>query len=104
MVRDTLYFGRNKPAGGIVGDTEWHRFLTEVITPRFPAGLSIVEATGQWSGPGGNIEQENSKIVTIFHSDDTNANQEIMAISSEYKRRFNQEAVLREQQTACVSF
>ena len=27
-----------------MSDTEWQRFLTEVVTPRFPQGLTVLEA------------------------------------------------------------
>ena len=47
LVRDVLYFGRNRPAGGEVADADWEAFLGAVVTPRFPDGLTIVEAHGQ---------------------------------------------------------
>jgi len=68
VIRETLYFGRNRP-GGSVSDTEWQRFLTEVVTPRFPQGLTVLEASGQWQGAAGVVEQERSQVVTIFHPD-----------------------------------
>ncbi len=36
LVRDVVYFGRNRPDGGVVSDAEWQGFLDEVVTPRFP--------------------------------------------------------------------
>ncbi|HEX5574346.1 MAG TPA: DUF3574 domain-containing protein, partial [Gemmatimonadales bacterium] len=50
LVRETLYFGRNRPGGGTVSDAEWKAFLVEVVTPRFPLGLTVQKATGQWKG------------------------------------------------------
>src|SRR4051812_753030 len=47
MVRDVVYFGRNRPGGGTVNDADWQRFLDEVVTPRFPNGLTVVDATGR---------------------------------------------------------
>ena len=41
MVRDVVYFGRNRPEGGTVGDDEWNRFLEQVVTPRFPDGYTV---------------------------------------------------------------
>src|SRR5439155_8076301 len=46
LVRDVLYFGRNRPTGGEVADADWEAFLGAVVTPRFPDGLTIVEAHG----------------------------------------------------------
>src|SRR3954454_16187277 len=67
LVRETLYFGRNRPGVGTVSDAEWQRFLAEVVTPRFPSGLTVQEASGQWKGASGAIEQERSEILTVYH-------------------------------------
>jgi Protein of unknown function (DUF3574) len=104
LVRETLYFGRNRPGGGTVSDTEWRAFLAEVVTPRFPLGLTVQEATGQWKGSGGAVEQERSEIVTVFHPDDEPSRRSIHDIALEYKRRFQQEAVLRERIPTCARF
>jgi hypothetical protein len=102
LVRETLYFGRNRPGGGTVSDDEWKRFLAEVVTPRFPAGLTVEDATGQWRGASGQVEQERSEVVTLFHPDDTAARQAVHEIAVEYRRRFQQEAVLRERAAVCT--
>jgi hypothetical protein len=104
LVRDVLYFGRNRPGGGVVTDEEWQTFLDQVLTPRFPAGLTVVAATGQWKGKSGLVEQERSEVVTVFHSADEAASRAVMEVVVEYKRRFRQEAVLRERMPTCARF
>lgn len=104
LVRETLYFGRNQPGGGTVGDREWQTFLDQVLTPRFPAGLTIMAATGQWRGRSGVVEQERSSVVTVFHAGDAASLSAIEEVTLEYKRRFRQEAVLRERASTCASF
>lgn len=104
FVRDVIFFGRNKPMGGTVSDEEWRKFLDEVVTSRFPDGLTVVEATGQWKGASGRVEQERSEIVTIFHSGDEKARSAIAEVAAEYKRRFSQEAVLRDRSASCARF
>jgi hypothetical protein len=104
LVRETLYFGRNRPGGGTVSDAEWSRFLAEVITLRFPSGLTVLEATGQWKGAGGAVERERSEVVTLFHPDVESARRSVDEIVAEYKRRFAQEAVLRERGPSCARF
>ena len=104
LVRDVLYFGRNRPGGGAVTDEEWQAFLDQVLTPRFPAGLTVVAATGQWKGKSGLVEQERSEVVTVFHSGDEAARRAVMEVVVEYKRRFQQEAVLRERMPTCARF
>jgi hypothetical protein len=104
LVRDVLYFGRNRPAGGEVADTEWNVFLAEVVTPRFPDGLTIVEAQGQWRGRSGDVERERTELVTLLHPADSTSQRAVEEIATEYKRRFGQEAVLRERLDACTRF
>ena len=104
MVRDVVYFGRNRPGGGTVSDADWQRFLDEVVTPRFPYGLTVVDATGQWRGQSGVVEQERSEIVTVFHAGDAASRQAVADVAAEYKRRFQQEAVLRERSATCARF
>jgi hypothetical protein len=104
LIRDVLYFGRNRPGGGAVTDEDWRTFLDQVLTPRFPAGLTVVAATGQWRGTSGRVEQERSEVVTIFHSGDEAARRAVVAVTAEYKRRFQQEAVLRERMPTCTRF
>ena len=58
MVRDVVYFGRNRPDGGTVSDAEWEAYLDSVVTPRFPAGFTVLEAEGHWRGQGGVVERE----------------------------------------------
>jgi hypothetical protein len=104
MVRDTLYFGRNRPGGGTVREPEWRSFLDRIITPRFPDGLTVTRATGQWRGATGKVERERSEVVTVIHAGDPAARGKIGEIIDEYRRRFDQEAVLRERTATCVRF
>jgi hypothetical protein len=104
LVREVLYFGRNRSNAEPVSDDEWRAFLNQVITARFPSGLTAVSGSGQWRGANGVLEQERSEIVTIFHSGDEPARQALQEITAEYKRRFRQEAVLREHVPTCGHF
>ena len=104
FVRDVLYFGRNRPDGGTVSDADWRSFLDEIVTPRFPSGLTVVDATGQWRGARGVVEQERSEIVTVFHAGDDASRRAVAEVAAEYKRRFRQEAVLRERSATCARF
>ena len=104
MVRDILYFGRNRPAGGVVGDAEWQGFLDGVVTPRFPAGITVVAARGQWRGRTGSLEHEQAQIITLVHAGDDRARRAVAEVVAEYKRRFQQEAVLRERTPTCARF
>src|SRR6185312_4779699 len=68
LVRDNLYFGRNTPGGMELSDSAWQQYVDEVLPPRFPAGLTIWDAAGQWRGASGKVERERSKVLTLLHS------------------------------------
>jgi hypothetical protein len=104
LVRDVVYFGRNRPQGGMVTDTDWRRFLDEVVTPRFPDGYTVVEAVGHWRGRSGAVEQERTELLTLLHPGRETAARAVAEIAAEYKRRFEQEAVLRERTAVCARF
>jgi len=103
-ISDRLYFGRNIPSGGTVSDQAWASFLAEVVTPRFPAGLSVLSADGQWRGADGRIDHEKSFVLELLHPGDTASEQAVREIAAEYKRRFSQEAVLRVRDRVEASF
>ena len=104
MVRDVIYFGRNRPDGGTVSDAEWDAYLDSVVTPRFPAGFTVVEAEGHWRGESGVVERERTEVLTLLHPGDQASREAVDALTGEYVRRFHQEAVLRERLAACAHF
>lgn len=91
--QDRLLFGMNSPDGPIA-EAQWQAFLAEVVTPRFPAGLTVYAAKGQWRGDSGQIEQEDSRALELIHEDTAAERKRVVEIADEYKRRFQQEAVL----------
>ena len=90
-----LYVGRYRGSVEVVSDSAWARFLREVVTPRFPDGLTVWGASGQWQGAGGEVARERSFVLEIVHVLDRSGETRIEAVIDEYKRRFGQEAVLR---------
>jgi hypothetical protein len=103
MTAEYLYFGAAKPDGQVSAD-DWRMFLDEVVTPRFPQGLSVWQASGQWKSAAGPIVREPSYVLNIVHESSETTDAAIVGIMSAYKSRFRQEAVLRVRSTACVSF
>jgi hypothetical protein len=95
-VADRLYFGRTIPnSTETVSDSAWSVFLREVVTPRFPAGLSLYGAEGQWREGDGRIVREASFVLEVVHPAGPAADADLREIAEEYKRRFRQEAVMR---------
>jgi hypothetical protein len=104
MVRTELYFGLSTPGGGQITELQFDAFVAQVITPRFPDGLTIVDAIGQWRDSTGRISHERSKILIVLHEPGSAAAAAIEEIRAQYKSRFNQESVMRVTSIAGVAF
>lgn len=103
MVRTELFFGLGQSAGGQVSEHDWQSFLRDEITPRFEAGLTIVEARGQWRDERG-VQREPSRVLIILHDGSQISDQRIEQIRALYKQRFRQDSVLRADSVDKVSF
>jgi len=103
LVAETLYLGAAM-GDGLVGDADWTGFLDDWVTPRFPDGLTVLQASGQWRGANGKIVEEPSRVLYLVHAGDEASERKVEEIASEYKRRFDQEAVLRTRGAVCVSY
>jgi hypothetical protein len=105
FARTELFFGRSKPDGSMVTDEQFRRFVDEVITPRFPAGLTVLTGTGQFRGSSGIVMREDSVLLILFYrSNDDPANGRIEEIREAYRSAFQQDSVLRVDSPSCVSF
>lgn len=104
LVRAALFFGRGMANGGEVSDAAWSQFLDEVVTPRFPSGLSTLPANGQWRMADGRIIRERTWVVLLFYPATAATDSAINAITAEYKSRFQQEAVLQDRALTCTVF
>lgn len=93
FVQDELYFGRNKPKGQ-VSERDFQIFLQKEVTPRFPDGLTVIDANGQFLGSNGVIK-EKTKLLILIHHNTQEDEEEIQEIVDEYKEQFQQESVLR---------
>ena len=102
QVRTTLYFGLARPKGAVT-ELEWQIFLRDEVTKRFPDGLTVWEAEGQWRTPAGSIDHEQSKVLLLVHPDTTAARQSVLAVIDAYRKTFEQQSVLWESARVCVA-
>jgi len=101
----SMYFGRN--IGGALGvdDAEWTAFLDTEVTPRFPDGLTVSDADGQWrDSDTGAIVREPSKVLTLFLGDEAADREKLDLIAEAYKTQFQQQAVALVVERSCVTF
>jgi uncharacterized protein DUF3574 len=102
QVRTTLYFGLSRPKGS-VSELEWQIFLRDEVTRRFPDGLTVWQAEGQWQTPAGSIDHEQSKVLLLVHADTAAARQSVQAVIQAYRKAFDQQSVLWESSRVCVA-
>src|SRR5262245_42341316 len=76
-IADRLYFGRDIPSGGTVSEADWQGFLRDVVTPRFPDGLTEWRAHGQWRGANGEIVREESFVLELIHAPGADADTKV---------------------------
>ena len=105
--RSELYFGvgdRSDPTTRI-GEARWQRFLDREVTPRFPDGLTVFDAYGQWLFRGREApERLDSKVLVILHPDSAEDRAKIDAIRAAWKTETGHQSVLWASHAAEVSF
>ena len=100
-----LMFGRNIGSRIGVREDDFGRFVDREIMSRFPNGLTVFNAAGQWREKASDkIVREPSKIVQIVLPGQVDDIARLNQIVEAYKRRFKQQSVVMIVRPACVSF
>jgi Protein of unknown function (DUF3574) len=100
--KTTLYFGGARPKGS-VSELEWQLFVRDEVTSRFPNGMTVWDAQGQWRGAEGQLAHERTKVLLLVHPDTEKARQAIRAVIDKYRKAFDQESVLWETSLVCAA-
>jgi len=88
-----------------VSEGDFGRFVDREIMSRFPNGLTVFNAAGQWRDEVSNkIAREPSKVVQIVLPGQVDDIARLNEIVEAYKRRFKQHSVVMIVRPACVSF
>lgn len=90
VIHDRLYCGLKTRAGVLIAPAELEAFLDDVVEAQFPQGFTVFRAQGRWRGG-----QEEVMVIEIVHPMDARLDAAVASIAEEYRRRFDQEAVLR---------
>ncbi|AHI63525.1 DUF3574 domain-containing protein [Burkholderia thailandensis] len=100
-----LLFGRDIAGRGPVTDTERARFVADVVTPRFPDGLTTWDTRGQWlDRDTSRIVHEESFVIRIVAPDSPATLDGLAAIRRAYIERFRQQSVGLVLTRVCASF
>lgn len=103
VARTELYFGLARPDGSMVSTEDFQYFVDHEVTPRFPAGLTLLGGNGQFRNANGATVKEDSKLLILLYAYDRDNSHKIESIRAAYAKAFHQESVLRVDGTSCVS-
>ena len=111
-VRSELYFGVGEETGpskreqtDVISDAQWRAFLDKEVTPRFPDGLTVFDAYGQWLFRGApEPNRLRTKVLVILHEDSPQRRNDIEAIRLAWKQATKHQSVLWSRQPVEVSF
>jgi hypothetical protein len=97
FIRVELYFGFDRKGQTPVSESEWSRFLDDEVTPRFPDGFTVFSALGQYRTGDGSIVREESRVLVVLYPKSVKKKNGalIEEIRAGYKKRFQQESVMR---------
>lgn len=103
--RTELFYGAGRlPASG-ERDIRWEKYINEIVTPRFPEGLTLLEGTGQWRVKEGQTPRRNrTRILILIHEDTEENSNKVDEIRTLWKEISGQQSVLRVSQPAAVAF
>lgn len=104
MLTAELPFGRKIGERLGVSEAAFRRFIDEEVTPRFPDGLTVLDASGQYRDADSRLIREPSKLLLIVLKDEPEGRARLAAIAQAYKTRFHQQSVGTILRPACVSF
>ena len=67
FARTELFFGTAKADGTVVTDLEFNLFIDDTVTPRFPDGLTLLKAAGQFRDASGTVVKEASFVLILLY-------------------------------------
>lgn len=98
-----MFFGLSHVDGRTVSDDQWRRFVADTVTPRFPAGFTVLDARGQWTKPDGALEREPVKLMIGAIAEDRDGTvSRAREISRVFAGRFRQEPPFTILKEACA--
>ena len=111
-VRSELYFGvgaesgpADRPQAESISEAQWRVFLDKEVTSRFPDGLTVFDAYGQWLFRGAKEPNRlGTKVLVILHEDTPQRTADIEAIRLAWKQATKHQSVLWSKQAVEVSF
>jgi hypothetical protein len=97
FLRTDLFFGTDRDHLPPVSDDDWRLFLKTEISKRFPDGLTVLSADGQYTDSSGRVIKEKSFVVILLYPirQWKESSHRIEQIRKIYATTFKQQSVLR---------
>ena len=94
-LKTEIYFGSRTADGQVVGDQAWEEFVSQVVVPRFSAGLTVLDARGR---SGANAPLDRVRVLVLIYPNSPDAQARLGEIKTEYKKRFGSARVFHTDQ------
>jgi len=98
-LKTEIYLGLRSADGQAVADQAWEAFVAQVVAPRFPEGLTILDARGQSSA---SASLDRVKVLVLVHPNSPDAQTRLGEIKTEFKKRFGSTRVFHTDQPVRV--
>lgn len=101
-LRTAQLFLGGQAGSAAVPESDLRAFVDREITPRFPAGVTVLDGGGQWRGAENQLIRQAQKVVLIVLPARGNTHDRLQAIRAAYRAKFRLESVVVTQ-AACVA-
>jgi hypothetical protein len=99
MLTAELFFDRTGSGA------DWRASVADAVTPRFPAGFTLLDGHGPWRQPAtGRIIAEPSTVLVVVAEPGEATLAALEAIRTDYRRRFHQDSVGLALTESCATF
>lgn len=93
-LKTEVYFGLRLPDGKIVSEEDWNKFLAEAVVPRFPEGLTVIDAVGRSASSAKTGNPVNpTKVLILVHPNVGDSQEKLSQVKAEYRKRFGSTGV-----------
>ena len=99
-LKTEIYFGSDLGDGKAVSQEAWEGFVADVFVPRFPAGITVVEALGRGRATVGPLT--GTRVLVVVHPGGPDTQARLSEIRAEYSRRFGTAGQLQIEQPARI--
>lgn len=107
-VRTTVYFDRSntRDVFNPYSESEWERFINEVLIRFIPGGGSLFDNTGWWRRPNGTTFRGigRTMLVSAPAPDSTPHRAGVDSVIAHIKQRYGHRLVIREEELICADY